>query len=166
MDVGWWWCDGCCPWEIEPPPVCEWWDCVEAPLLFLTVNAADVLRFLSLTCRSKAVITSTAIFSTPSFVCGLSLLPTLSTFNFRASGFKLIHTLPSSVRASFISRILIRSLVLLELRLSLSLTSLTPGSKCWSVTFLRFPLPPPCPPIIKRNIMWNNRIVTEKFQIS
>lgn len=91
-------------------------------------------RFLSLTCASKVLMTSTAMFNTPSLVCGLSLL----------FGFSIIHTRPSSLRASLISLILIlsRALLLNLLPIFFSGSSSPPASLPASLSVF-FLFPPP-----------------------
>ena len=92
------------------------------------------LRFLSLTCCSRFIITSTASLRIPSLVCGLS--------DFRCD----IQIRPSSFSASFISRIRILSRALLALRRSLSFSNFCSGfslssSSSSSSSDLRFLFP-------------------------
>lgn len=88
------------------------------------------------------------MLSTANFVCGLSA----------AFGLNDMTTRPSSVSASLMSRMRMRSLVLLDTRLSFSLTALDMGSKVSSGFFLlaalaapraAFPAaPPPLLPLL------------------
>lgn len=61
--------------------------------LCFVCTKADCHELLPLTCCSRVMITSTAMFRMPSFVCGLS--------DFRW----VLHIRPSSFRASLMSRI-------------------------------------------------------------
>jgi len=79
-------------------------------------QAAFGFRFLSRTCCSSCMMTSTAMLRMPSLVCGLS--------DFKC----VMHMRPNSLSASLISRIRILSLALLACRLSFSLTTFTSGS--------------------------------------
>ena len=89
-------------------------------------------RLRSRTCASRVLITSTAMLSTPSFVCGLSLL----------FGFNIMQTRPSSLRASLMSLILIRSLaLLLNLLFTPFPSSSSPASLPFSLSAF-FLLPP------------------------
>ena len=92
-------------------------------------------RFRSRTCASRLLITSTAMLSTPSFVCGLSFL----------FGFSIMQTRPSSLRASLMSLILILSLaLLLNLRPTPFPSSSSPASLPFSLSVF-FLLPPLLP---------------------
>lgn len=83
-------------------------------------------KFLSLTCCSRLIMTSTAMFRMLSLVCGLS-------------DFKwLMQILPSSFKASLISRIRILSLALFADLLSFSLTTFVSGSTSSSSCDFRF----------------------------
>lgn len=81
-------------------------------------------RFLSRTCCSRFMITSTATFRIPSLVWGLS--------DFRWD----IQIVPSSFRASLISLIRIRSRALLDERRSVSFSNFCSGGRSSSSSSL------------------------------
>ena len=99
-------------------------------------TAALGFMLRSRTWPSSALMTSTAMLSTPSLVCGFSDL----------AGFNIMQTRPSSLSASLMSRMRIRSRALFEYRRSLSLGCLESPSSSDDVTldiFLRLVPPPP-----------------------
>lgn len=86
-------------------------------------------KLRSRTWVSKLLMTSTAMFRTPSFVWGLSLL----------LGFSIIHTRPSSFKASLMSLILILSLALFEYLLSLLFSGSSSSDASLMAFFALFP---------------------------